>query len=106
MKRQSIELDNLFPQDIKQYYEVAHEYLELQPENFRGAFKLSQMAWALADRWNDILANISKLDITKGTTKSELQKYCYGKYRQMKLIHEHCRSIWRLGEDINKFNAK
>ncbi|WP_246637651.1 hypothetical protein [Crassaminicella profunda] len=106
MGRKTIELDDLFPEDIEKYCEIARNYMELTTENFAGAFEIAQKAWALADRWNDLQASASKLAAMKGVTKTELQKYCYGKYRQMQLIHEHCRSLWRVGEEINKYNKR
>ena len=97
--RKEVDIDKCFPDDIDQYYQIATDYLNLQTENPAGAFELSKKAWVLADRWSAIQANAGKLATMNGLSKTELKDYAYQKYRQMQLLHEHCRMVWRSGED-------
>ncbi|AKN32404.1 hypothetical protein Ccar_16670 [Clostridium carboxidivorans P7] len=102
--RKKVDLDECFPEDIDQYYDLATQYINLTTEDCSHAFKLSQKAWVLADRWAAIAANAGKLAMNKDKkiNKTDLKDYCYRKYRQMQYIHEHCRMIWNKGEDAQK----
>lgn len=105
-KRVPTDFDDLFMEDIKQYYDLFTEYTRLVPEDYTRAYNLCIRALALADRWNDLSVSSGKLAKAKGESKTDLSKYIYGKYRQMQHIHEHCRMIWKVGEDemkITKF---
>lgn len=97
--RKEVDIDKCFPEDVDQYYSIATDYLNLQTENPAGAFELSKKAWVLADRWSAIQANAGKLATMHGLSKTELKDRSYQIYRQCQLMHEHCRMIYRLGED-------
>lgn len=92
------ELDHIFREDLEQYYEVAETYVNLAQEDTITAFELAKKAWVLADRWASLQLNASKLATLK-TNKTDVKEYCYKKYQLLKYIHEHARSIHRLGEE-------
>jgi len=98
----SCQFDYLFQQEVEQHDEIMLRYLKLTTENFATAFKLAQKSLSLSDRWNDIAADAKKVATAHGLNKTDIQKWAYGKYRNMHLAHEHCRSIWRSGEDFNR----
>lgn len=100
--RKEVDFDKCFPEDMDQYYEIATSYLNLTTESFAQAFDISKKAWVLADRWANIAANAGKLATAHGENKTDLKDYCYRKYRQMQYIHEHCRILWRSGEEAVK----
>lgn len=45
MARKKIDLDDLFPEDIEKYCEIARRYMELNTENYSEAFEIAQKAW-------------------------------------------------------------
>jgi hypothetical protein len=100
--RKEVDFDKCFPEDVDQYYDIATSYLNITTEDFVTAFDISKKAWVLADRWNSIKANASKLATMHGCSKTDLKEYCHGKHRQMQYIHEHCRILWRSGEESVK----
>jgi hypothetical protein len=97
-KRKNVDFDSLFPEDIDQYYEFANSFAMLNSEDYTTAYNLSIKAWVLAERWNDIMAQASKLAILKNVNKTDLKDYCYGKYRQLHLAHEFTRCVYNKGE--------
>jgi len=92
-------------EDVKQYNHLLKRYEQLNSEDFVTAFDIAQKAIILSDRWNELQVLVSKNDIGD-LTKTDFQKWAYGKYRQLHLIHEHSRAIWRMGENYNKANDK
>ena len=50
--------------------------------------------------------NAGKLASIKEVNKTDLSKWAYQRYRQLQLMHEHARSIWRIGEDFAKYLMK
>ncbi len=98
IKRKKIELDECFPEDVEQYYEIAEQYLNLTTEDFASAFEISKKAWVLSDRWSALASDAGKLATMKKLNKTDIKDYCYRKYKQMSRIHEHTRMIWNKGE--------
>lgn len=96
--RVETELDTIFQEDLNQYYEVAEAYVNLAPEDIETAFELTKKAWVLADRWASLSVNASKLATMK-VNKTDIKDFCYRKHKMMQSIHEHCRVIYRLGEE-------
>ena len=96
--KEASQYEALYPEDSKQYREIAKEYLNLQTEDYSTAYEITQNAWALAQRWSDIQSNVSKTATEKGISKSELRDWAYQRYRQLQLMHEHSRMIWGIGE--------
>lgn len=99
IKRHDVDFDKCFPEDMDDYYDIATTYLNIGTEDFVTAFDISKKAWVLADRWANIAANAGKLATMNVVNKTDLKDYCYRKYRQMQYIHEHCRMIYRIGEN-------
>jgi hypothetical protein len=99
IKRYDVDFDKLFADDISLYYDIATKYLNLGTEDFTTAFETCKEAWVLADRWANIAANAGKMATMEGTSKTDLKDYCHRKYRQMQYIHEHCRMMYRIGEN-------
>ena len=96
------QFDSCFPDDINQYYELANEFANLTTEDYAKAFEISKKGWILADRWSSIASNASKLAALKKTSKTDLYKFCYEKYRQMQYVHEFCRVLWNKGEQASR----
>lgn len=102
IERRKTQFDELFPEDINQYYDIATKFLNLNQEDFGHAFEISKKAWVLSDRWACIAANAGKLALNNKVSKTELKDYCYRKYRQMQYIHEFCRVLWNKGEQSSR----
>ena len=85
---------------------MAVKYLNLTSEDYKTAYEITVKSWALAQRWSDISANAGKLASIKEVNKTDLSKWAYQRYRQLQLMHEHARSIWRIGEDFAKYLMK
>lgn len=94
--------EELFPEDAEEYYKLATEFINLDPINYGQAFEVSQKAWAIAERMNELMVNSSKIASLRDIAKTDLQKYFYGKYRQMQLAHEFARIVWNKGESEMK----
>jgi len=90
-------------EDVRQYNSLLERYSKLNSEDYTGAYDISQKALILSDRWNEIQVNANKLDLGD-LSKTDFQKWAYGRYRTMQLAHEHSRSIWRMGEQFARQN--
>jgi hypothetical protein len=97
--RKPTSLDELFPQDIMDYYVTFQAYIDLNTENYTEADRLARKSLALADRWNELAADAEKIATDGGFKKTTIATYCLNKFSTMKKIHDHCRMIWNHGED-------
>ncbi|GIM29877.1 hypothetical protein CPJCM30710_25430 [Clostridium polyendosporum] len=93
------EYDEIFKEDLNLCYEVAESYVNLNSENYAGAFELSKNAWILADRGANLSAEASKLALSYKVGKTDLKDFCYRKYKLMEYIHEMSRIVWRYGQE-------
>ena len=89
--------DDYFPEESAQYYSLILEYARLTEENTNGALQIAQKALLLADRYNTISNDATKLDSIKIGQKTDKQKFFYGRYRILREIHTHARVIWKEG---------
>jgi hypothetical protein len=91
------DFDKILPQDCKQFNDVAKRYMNLDSTNGSEAFYLMKQSWALAQRWSEIQATTSKIASMDNIDiqKTDFKTWAYQRYRQMQLIHESCRVIWR-----------
>jgi hypothetical protein len=91
--------ETIFPEDCKQYRDIARRYMNLTTEDYISAFDVAQQSWVLAQRWSDIQSNAAQLAIEQNVRKTDLRDWAYQRYRQLQLMHEHARMIWKAGED-------
>jgi hypothetical protein len=96
----------IFPEDSKQYRSLAARYLKLTTVDYTSAFDITQRAWALAQRWSDIQSNVAQIATERGISKTDLRDWAYQRYRQLQLMHEHARMIWKLGEDEMRYERR
>ncbi|MDP4143202.1 MAG: hypothetical protein Q8936_01790 [Bacillota bacterium] len=96
--KRDTELDECFPVDADQFYDILQKFMEITPENYLTAFQVSKDALSLADRWSCLMTNAGKLALSNKINKTELKDYCYRKYQTLKYIHEFLRMIWNKGE--------
>lgn len=94
--------DDYFPEESAEYYSLMLEYARLTDENTSGALKVAQKALILADRYNTISNDATKLDSIKIGIKSDRQKFFYGRYRILREIHTHARVLWKEGNIDSK----
>jgi len=85
--------DEYFLEESAAYYSLLFEYSELSDVDGKTAFKLAKRALVYADRYNTISNDASKLTNIKSATKGDMQKFFYGRYRTLHLMHEHCVSV-------------
>src|SRR3990172_5280106 len=91
------DFQNILPGDCKIYNEISKRYMELKTEDGEEAYTLMKESWAIAQRWSELQAStnkISNMDISN-FLKTDFKTWAYQRYRQMQLIHESCRIIWR-----------
>lgn len=102
------DLQQLLPDDCKQFNALAKRYLDLNPEDADEAFSLMKESWAMAQRWSELQASNRKIrDLAKqDVTLTEIKDFCYQRYRQMQLIHESSRCIWRSVNDYIMWERK
>ena len=102
------DIQQLLPDDCKQFNALAKRYIELTTEDADEAFMIMKESWAMAQRWSELQASSRKIrDLApKDITLSEIKDFCYQRYRQMQLIHESSRVIWRQANDYLKFLRK
>ena len=95
------DIQQLLPEDCKQFNALAKRYIDLKTEDADEAFKIMKESWAMAQRWSELQASSRKIrDLApKDVTLSEIKDFCYQRYRQMQLIHESSRVIWRSVND-------
>jgi hypothetical protein len=67
--------DDYFPEESAQYYSLMLEYARLTEENTNGALQIAQKALILADRYNTISNDATKLDSIKIGQKTDKQKF-------------------------------
>lgn len=96
--------DDYFPEESAEYYNLMLEYAKLTDENTTGALRVAQKALILADRYNTISNDATKLDSIKIGVKSDRQKFFYGRYRLLREVHTHARGMWRdANENIRNY---
>ena len=102
------DIQQLLPEDCKQFNALAKRYIELTTEDADESFMIMKESWAMAQRWSELQASSRKIrDLApKDVTLSEIKEFCYQRYRQMQLIHESSRCIWRSANDYIKFLRK
>jgi hypothetical protein len=99
--KRETEFSKLFPQDMELYYDVMERYIQLTPEDFAGAYRLSQDALVMEDRFANLTASAGKLALSNQVSKankSDIKDFCYRKLKIMEYIHEQARMVWNKGE--------
>ena len=98
----------ILPDDCKQYNEVFKRYLDLNNENVDEAYKLMKESLALAQRWSEIQATSRKIHSASKADFSvtAFKDWSYQRYRQMQLVHESCRIIWRQASEYLIWSRK
>ncbi|NLD49898.1 MAG: hypothetical protein GX660_22375 [Clostridiaceae bacterium] len=94
--------DEYFPEESAEYYSLLLQYAKLTEEDHVNALWIAQKALILADRYNTIGNDATKLDNCKHGIKTDRQKFFYGRYRILREIHTHSRVLWRAGEEDSK----
>jgi len=84
--------DENFPEESASYYGLLLKYAKLTDVDGNTACRLAIEALIYADRYNTIANDAAKLENLKGT-KGDMQKFFYGRYRTLHLMHEHCVAI-------------
>ena len=102
------DIQQLLPEDCKQFNALAKRYIDLKTEDADEAFKIMKESWAMAQRWSELQASSRKIrDLApKDVTLSEIKDFCYQRYRQMQLIHESSRVTWKAANDYVRFLNK
>ena len=88
----------ILSEDCKQYDDIFERYMNIVPENGDEAFDLAKTSLVLAQRWSEIQASTGKIVAMANETsvqKTDFKAWAYQRYRNLQLIHEHCRIIWR-----------
>ena len=91
--------EDLLKEDCKQYRELAKRYLQVSTEQVVELFEIKKKAWALAQRWSDIQSNATKYAVENSISKTDFSTWAYQRYRQLQLMHEDSRMMWRMGEE-------
>ena len=91
------DFQEILPDDCKQYNEVFKRYLDLNSENVEEAYSLMKDSLMLAQRWSEIQATARKIkDVSdKDFVVTAFKDWAYQRYRQMQLVHESSRMIWK-----------
>ncbi|MDD5064991.1 MAG: hypothetical protein PHQ35_09590 [Phycisphaerae bacterium] len=84
--------DENFPEESAAYYGLLLKYAKLSDVDGNTACRIAIEALIYADRYNTIANDAAKLENIKAT-KGDMQKFFYGRYRTLHLMHEHCVSI-------------
>lgn len=95
------DFQEILPDDCKQYNEVFKRYLDLNSENVEEAYSLMKDSLMLAQRWSEIQATARKIHdaSNKEFAVTAFKDWAYQRYRQMQLIHESARIIWRAANE-------
>ena len=95
------DFQGILPDDCKQYNEVFKRYLDLNSENVEEAYSLMKDSLMLAQRWSEIQATARKIKDAsdKDFAVTAFKDWDYQRYRQMQLVHESTRIIWRAANE-------
>ena len=91
------DFETILPDDCKQFDEVSQRYADLSPEDVDEAYRLMKESWAIAQRWSDIQSIARKIHSLsdRDFSVTAFKDWAHQRYRQMQLLHESTRSIWR-----------
>lgn len=95
------DFQDLLKEDCEQYKALAKRYLELTTEDVEGAYLLMKDSWAAAQRWSEIQASARKIKnmVARDVNLTDLKEFSYQRYRQLQLMHESARMIWKQAND-------
>ena len=93
------EINFLFKEDIAQYQMLLDNYESLTPEDGDTAYELAKDLIILADRWNEISLNASKIAKDSSISKTDLYNWAYHKYRILMTLHDFCRVVYKQCSD-------
>ena len=82
--------------DCNDYNEVFKRFLNLNQTDKTEAYKLMKLSLKMAQRFSELQASSNSFkEQYKDFKATEFKAWCYERYRQMQLLHEACRVIWR-----------
>lgn len=105
IEKRETEFSKLFPEDMDLYYGIMERYVTLTSENFAEAYRLSQDALAMEDRFVNLTADAGKLALSNKVSKvnkSDIKDFCYRKLKIMEYVHEQARMVWNKGEQSER----
>lgn len=102
------DFQDILKDDCEQYKVLAKRYLELKTEDVEEAYVLMKDAWAASQRWSEIQASARKIrDMSdKNVNLTDLKDFAYQRYRQLQLMHESSRIIWKQANDYLMWERK
>lgn len=102
------DFQDILKDDCEQYKVLAKRYLELKTEDAEEAYALMKDAWAAAQRWSEIQASARKIrDLSdRNINLTDLKDFAYQRYRQLQLMHESSRVIWKQANDYLMWERK
>lgn len=102
------DFQDILQEDCKQYMALAKRYLDLKTEDGEEAYKLMKESWSAAQRWSEIQASARKIrDMAdKNINLTDLKEFAYQRYRQLQLMHESTRIIWRSANEYLMWERK
>lgn len=93
----------LFPQDIDLFYDIFQKFINLNDEDFVGAYVLSKKSLVMMARFSDLEVQASKLAFSnKNFNKTDIKTFCHYKYKVMEYVHTMARMVWSRGEKNSK----
>ena len=102
------DFQDILKEDCKEYQALAKRYLDLNTEDVEEAYKIMKDAWSMAQRWSELQASARKVkDMSESNFNlTDFKDFCYQRYRQMQLIHESSRIIWKQANDYLMWSRK
>lgn len=102
------DFQEILKEDCEQYKTLAKRYLDLTTEDVEGAYALMKDAWAAAQRWSEIQACARKIKnmSDRDVNLTDLKEFAYQRYRQLQLMHESARMIWKQANDYLMWERK
>lgn len=102
------DFQTILPDDCKQYNELFKKWLDLTQENADEAYEIMKESLALAQRWSEIQATSRKIHSNSRLDFSvtAFKDWAYQRYRNMQLVHEASRVIWRQANEYLMWSRK
>lgn len=102
------DFQDILKEDCEQYKELAKRYIDLTTEDVEGAYKLMKESWSAAQRWSEIQACARKIKnmADRDINLTDLKDFSYQRYRQLHLMHESSRMIWKQANDYLMWERK
>ena len=102
------DFQEILPGDCKQYNDLFKRWINLALEDADESYSIMKESLVLAQRWSEIQATSRKIhsNSSKDFSVTAFRDWAYQRYRNMQLVHEASRVIWRQANEYLMWSRK